>query len=115
MAAHSNSRRLIPLATVLCLMVAVAFGGYMVAGNRAPQAVNLAGASSTSGPGTTVYACLASGRLTQVSMTRPKCPAKSVPVQWSVQSGTAASANPQPSVTASSGSSPSRRARPGCC
>ena len=32
MAAHRNSRRLIPLATVLCLMVAAAVGGYAVAG-----------------------------------------------------------------------------------
>ena len=107
MAAHSNPRRLLPLAIVLCLMVVVAFGGYMVAGNRAPQALNLAGTSTTSGPGTTVYACLASGRLTHVSMTSPKCPAKSVPVQWSVRSGPAVSANPQPSGTASSSPSPS--------
>ena len=108
MPAHSNSRRLIPLATVLCLMVAAAVGGYAVAGNRASQAVNLADAKgSPPGQTMTVYACLASGKLTLVSaVAAPKCPASSVPVHWSVQSGPAASANPQPSSAPSATSAP---------
>jgi hypothetical protein len=98
MAAHSNSRRLIPLATGLCLMMAAAVGGYAVAGNRASQTVNLANAKgSPADQAITVYACLTSGKLTLVSaVAAPKCPANAVPVQWSVQSGPAASANPQP-------------------
>src|SRR5580704_9059715 len=86
MAVHRNPRKLIPLAAVLCLLVAAAFGGYAVAGSRAPEAANLTGASATSGHAMTVYACLASGKLTDVSVaTAPTCPAKAVPVQWAAQ------------------------------
>jgi hypothetical protein len=87
------------LVTALCLMAAAAVGGYAVAGNRAPQPVNLADAQgSPAGQTMTVYACLASGKLTLVSaVAAPKCPANSISVHWSVQSGPAASANPQPS------------------
>ncbi|WP_300604716.1 hypothetical protein [Trebonia sp.] len=98
MAAHGNSRRLVPLAAVVvCLVVAAAYGGYVMAGKRTPQAVNLTAAASGSGHGTTVYACLASGKLTRVSVAvAPKCPAKSVLVQWAAQSDPASSASPRP-------------------
>ncbi len=114
MSAHRKSRKLIPLAAVLCLMVAAAFGGYAAANNRTlanssvPETVNLAGAQGgASGQDVTVHACLASGKFTHVSMATPKCSAKSIPVQWTVQSGPAASANPQPSSAPSSSPSPS--------
>ena len=103
MAVHRNPRKLIPLAAVLCLLVAAAFGGYAVAGSRAPETVNLTGASATSGHAMTVYACLASGKLTHVSVAAaPACPAGAVPVQWAAQR-----ALPSPSPSISSPSSPS--------
>jgi hypothetical protein len=93
-------RRLVPLGVVLCLGAA-AFGGSAVAGvfsNRTPLTLNLADAPGSTAPGVTMYACLASGRLTHVSVTAaPKCPANSVPVQWTGHSGVTASATPQPS------------------
>jgi len=94
---------------VLGLMVAAAFGGYAVASSHVPETVNLAAGAqgAASGQTMTVHACLASGRLTRVSMATPKCPAKSVPVQWSVQSGPAASASPQPSSAPPSSTPPS--------
>ena len=105
MAAHSNSRSLIPLAAVACLAIAMAagFGGYSLAGSRAPEAVNLTGASGTSGNGVTIYACLASGKLTRVTVaTAPICRAPSVLVQWTAQSGPASTPTPHPSVSSSS-------------
>jgi hypothetical protein len=103
MAVQGNPRKLIPLAAVLCLLVAAAFGGYAVAGSRAPETVNLTGASATSGHAMTVYACLASGKLTHVSVAAaPACPAGAVPVQWAAQR-----ALPSPSPSISSPSSPS--------
>jgi hypothetical protein len=117
MAVHRNPRKLIPLAAVLCLLVAAAFGGYAVAGSRAPEAANLTGASATSGHAMTVYACLASGKLTDVSVaTAPTCPAKAVPVQWAAQrvlpspspSGlSAGSSSPPPSAASNPPSNPS--------
>ncbi len=102
MAAHRNPRKLIGLATVLGLMMVAAIGGYAVANSRGPATLNLAGAQGgASGRTMTVHACLAAGKLTHVSMTTPNCPANSVPVQWSVQSGPAASANPPPSSASS--------------
>ena len=112
MSAHTKSRKLVPLAAVLCLMVAAAFGGYAVAGSRAPQTVALAGASGGSGQDMTIHACLASGKLTHVSVAAaPKCPAKAVPIQWVAQgvlpsqnpsSGSPPSAAPNPSSSSSS-------------
>jgi Glycosyl hydrolase family 12 len=49
MAAHSKSRKLVPLSVMLGLAVAAAFGGYVVAGSHAPETVNLAGASGSYG------------------------------------------------------------------
>jgi hypothetical protein len=97
MSAHESFRKLIPLAAVLCLMVAAAFGGYAISNNHAlansPASVTLNLASAqrgTGGKNMTVYACLASGKPTRVSVAAaPRCPAKSVLVQWSVQSGVA--------------------------
>ncbi len=107
MAAHRNPRKLIGLATVLCLMMVAAIGGYAVANSRGPATLNLAGAQGgASGQTTTVHACLAAGKLTHVSMATPNCPANSVPVQWSVQSGPAVSASPQPSSAPSATSAP---------
>jgi hypothetical protein len=92
-------RRLVPLGVVLCLGAA-AFGGSAVAGvfdSRSPLTMNLADAPGSTAPGVTVYACLASGRLTHVSVTAPpKCPANSVPVQWTGHSGVKSSPTPQP-------------------
>lgn len=113
MSAHGKSGKLVLLAGVLCLMVAAAFGGYAAANNRnlansrVPETVNLAGGQAgASGQDVTVHACLASGKLTRVSVAAaPKCPAKSVPVQWSVQSGPASSSGPLPSPAPSSRSS----------
>ena len=113
MSAHGKSRKLVSLAAVLCLMVAAAFGGYAAANNRTlansrvPETVNLAGGQAgASGQDVTVHACLASGKLTRVSVAAaPKCPAKSVPVQWSVQSGPTSSPDPRPSSAPSSRSS----------
>jgi Glycosyl hydrolase family 12 len=112
MAATRKPRKLVPLAAVLCLLVAAAFGGYLAAGSRAPETVNLAGAPGTAGSGhdVTVYACLASGTLTDVSMTAPTCPAKAVPVQWVAQrdpSSPGLSPSPSPgSSSPSAGPSP---------
>ena len=103
MAAYLNSKKLVPLAAVLCLLVAAAFGGYLAAGNRGPETVNLAGASGASGQDVTVYACLAAGQLTSVSTAVPKCPANAVPVQWVAQR---VPSSPGPSSPAPSSSSP---------
>jgi hypothetical protein len=87
--------------------MAAAIGGYAVAGSRTPSTLNLAGArGGTSAKSATVHACLAAGKLTHVSMTTTTCPANSVPVQWSVQSGPPAAADPQPTSPASATSAP---------
>jgi hypothetical protein len=101
MAAHRKRRTLVPLAVVLCVLMAAAVGGYALAGNRAAGAVNLADASGASGHNATVYACLASGKLTRVSMTAaPKCPAKSARVRWAAKSGPAAASGQDATVYA---------------
>jgi hypothetical protein len=122
MAAHRNSRKVIPLAVVLGLLGAAAFGGYALAGSRTPQTVALAGVSgvsAASGQDVTVYACLASGKLIRVSIaTARKCPAKTVPVHWVAQRALPSpspsprspsqgplSSSPPPSASASSSSS----------
>lgn len=98
MAAHRKRKKVIGIAAGLGLLMAAGFGGYSVANSNSPETVNLAGAqASTFGQSITLHACLISGKLTQVSQTRPNCPANSVPVQWSVQ--------PEPSSSQTSPSS----------
>jgi len=48
MAACRNSKKSVPLGAVLCLLVAAAFGGYLVAGNRGQETVELAAVSAAS-------------------------------------------------------------------
>jgi len=101
MAAHRKHGKLVPLVGVLCLLVAAAVGGYALAGNRAPEAANLASMSGASGQQVTVYACVASGKLTRVSMAAaPKCPAKSTLLHWAAQSGPAGASGQQVTVYA---------------
>jgi hypothetical protein len=101
MAAHRKSRKRMPLAIVLFLLLAAAGGGYALAGNRTQETVNLASASGASSRDVTVSACLASGKLTRVSLAAaPKCPAKSARVHWAGQSGPASP--PSPATSASS-------------
>jgi Glycosyl hydrolase family 12 len=108
LAAHRKYRKLVPLAVVVCVAVAAALGGYALRGSRGAAAVKLASASGASGQGVTVYACLASGKLTHVSVrAAPKCRAKSAPVQWAAQSGPGSSPSPLPSASSSSSPSPS--------
>ena len=86
MAAHSTRKKFVGLAAGLGLLMAAAFGGYSIGNSNSPESLNFAGAQAgISGQSMTLHACLVSGRLTQVSKTTPKCPAESVPVQWSVQ------------------------------
>ena len=91
MAAHKKSRPVVgPLAVALSVLMAAAAGGYALAGSRAADAVNLASAPGASIRDGTVYACLASGKLTRVSLAAvPKCPATSARVHWAGQSGPA--------------------------
>ena len=82
MADHRKSRKLVPLAAVLSVLVAAAVGGYALAGSRAPETVNLASTSGASGQHVTVTACLASGKLSRVSVAALKCPANSATLRW---------------------------------
>ena len=101
MADHRKSRKLVPLAAVLSVLVAAAVGGYALAGSRAPETVNLASTSGASGQHVTVTACLASGKLTRVSVAAaPKCPAKSAPLHWAAQSGPAGASGQHVTITA---------------
>ena len=82
MAAHRKRGKLVPLAAALLALVAAAVGGYALAGNRVmeladshgPQTVKLASPWSTSGQHVTVTACLASGKLSRVSVAALRCP-----------------------------------------
>jgi hypothetical protein len=76
--------------------------------SRISEAANLAHAQgSASGQNVTIYACLAGGKFTHLSVaTAPKCPTRSVPVRWTAQSGQASPANPLPSSAPSSAPSP---------
>ena len=98
-------RLLVPLVVVLCLGGA-ASGGAAMAGaysSPTPLSVNLAGASGSTNPGVTVYACLASGKLSHVSVTAaPKCPANTVPVHWTGQTDPTSSPTTQPPPTMTS-------------
>jgi hypothetical protein len=108
LAVHRKYRKLSLVAVVSCVAVAAAVGGYALGGGGGAASVNLASASGASGRGVTVYACLASGKLTRVSMgTAPKCPARSALVQWAAQSGPTASPSPVPSASPPSSPVPS--------
>jgi hypothetical protein len=107
---QAKARRLVPLGVVLCLGAA-AFGGTVLAGvyhNHTPLTLNVAAdAAGSTEPGVTVYACLASGKLTHVSVTAaPKCPANSVPVHWTGHS------DPQSSPMSTRSSDPSTSSPP---
>src|SRR5579864_9110011 len=96
MAAHKGPRKVVvPLAVTLCVLMAAAAGGYVLAGSRTADTVNLASASGASGGDVTVYACLRSGKLTGVSLAAaPTCPARSALVHWAGQSGPAGASTP---------------------
>jgi hypothetical protein len=95
------------VAVVLCAAVVASVGGYALASSRGAP-VDLASASGASERGVTVYACLASGKLTRVSVgTVPKCPPQSALVQWAAQAGPASSQSPVPSASSSARPSPS--------
>jgi hypothetical protein len=102
---RAKVRRLVPAGVVLCLGAA-AFGGSVLAGaygSRTPVTVHLADTSGSTDPGVTVYACLASGRLSHVSVaSAPKCPVNSIPVHWTGHSGPKSSPTSQPQPTRSS-------------
>jgi hypothetical protein len=109
MAAHRRPRKLVPLALAVFVLMAVAVGGYALAGNHAteladihaPETVNLANTAGRSGQHVTVTACLASGKLARVSVAAaPKCPARSAPIHWAAQSGTAGTSGQHVTVTA---------------
>ena len=101
MAAHRKPRKLVPLAAALCVLVAAAVGGYVLAGSRSPEAVDLASVIGASGQHVTVTACLASGKFSRVSVAAaPKCPAKSAPFHWAAQSGAAGASGQHVTVTA---------------
>jgi hypothetical protein len=109
MSAHWKSRKLAPLAGVLSLMALSACGG-LAAGASHPsaasslsEAANVAGAhKSAASKSVTIYACLTAGKLTRVSTTAPKCPAKSVLVRWTGQSSSAAPVKAKSSPTPTS-------------
>ena len=109
MAAHRKPGKLVSLAAVLFVLMTAAVGGYALAGNRvteladshAPQTVKLASPWSASGQEVTVTACLASGKLSAVSVAALKCPANSATLRWAVRSRPASSPSPLPSRSSS--------------
>jgi hypothetical protein len=111
MATHSKRVKFVPLVGVLSLLVVGGIGGYALAGSsRTPQTVSFADEAGTTATGQnmTVYACLASGKLTHVSLTSPRCPARSMHVQWAAQGAAPAGGSAgQPSSSASPSPSPS--------
>ena len=116
MAVHRKPGKLVPLAAALSVLAAAAVGGYALAGHhatgladsRAPETVNLANTAGASGQRMTVTACLASGKLTRISVAAAaaKCPAWSTLFQWPAQSGPAPSPSPLSSPSSSSSPSP---------
>ena len=109
MAVHRKPGKLVPLAAVLSVLAAAVVGGYALAGNhateladsRAPETVSLANTAGSSGRHMTVTACLASGKLTRISVAAAtKCPARSAPLHWAVQPGTAGASGRHMTVTA---------------
>lgn len=104
MSGHRRPRKLVQLAVALGLMAVAALGGYAVAEAHSPTASRLAetaNVNGASGGSLTIYACLAGGRLTQVSTTAPKCSSRSSLVQWTAQSGAAAAVTPTPTPSVS--------------
>jgi len=78
------------IAVALCGLTAAALGG-----------CSASSASRTSGQDPTVYACLASGQLTHVSLgSAPKCPAGSARIRWAARSGSAGGSGQGPTVSA---------------
>jgi Glycosyl hydrolase family 12 len=131
MANHRKPRKLLPLAVVGALSVlagAAAAGGVALAGGTpaAPQAATLDSAWVTSamvdsfargvpdsgGGNVLVYACLASGKLTGVSVTAPTCPADAVRLHWVAQASAPSSPSPVTIASASASPSPSSRQSP---
>ena len=131
MASHRKHRKRGPLIGVgvatLGLVAGAAVGGVVLTGGTAaPQAATLDSAWVTSamvnsfaravpaaaGRNVLVYACLSGGKLTEVSVRAPGCPANSIRLHWVAQSGPASSPSPLPVPSSSSPSasaSPSRR------
>lgn len=132
MASHRKPRKRVSLIGVsvaaLGLGAGVAVGGAaLTGGSAAPKAATLDSAwvtsamvnsfaravPATAGRNVLVYACLSSGKLTEVSTRVPGCPANSVRLHWVAQSGPASSPSPLPVPSSSSPSaSPSPSARP---
>jgi hypothetical protein len=99
-------------------MAVAAFGGYIAANihasanNHAGETLNLAGEEgAASRQNVTLHACLAAGKITSVSAAAPpKCPAKSIPIQWSAQFSPVTAPNPVPSASPSPSASASASA-----
>src|SRR5215470_12195621 len=108
MAAHRRSRKLVPLAIAVFVLMTAAVGGYALAGNRvteladshAPQTVKLASPWAASGQHVTVTACLASGKLSPVSVAALRCPANAATLRWAAQSSQAGASGQHMTVTA---------------
>jgi hypothetical protein len=128
MANHRKPRRRVPLAgvAVLSMLAGATAGGIALSGNSAPRAATLDSAWVTSamvdsfaravpaaaGRNVLVYACLASGKLTGVSVSAPECPANSIRLHWVAQSAPASSSSPLPSASSSSPSPSTSRPSP---
>jgi len=118
MANHRKPRRRIPLVgvAVLGMLAGGVAGGVALTSGPAPQAGTMDSAWVTSamvdsfaravpaatGQDVLVYACLASGKLTGVSVSAPNCPANSVRLQWVAQSGQDSSTSPLTGPSSSS-------------
>ena len=103
MFAHGRASMRVLIAVALCGLAAAACGGSAASGT-----------SPTSGQDPTVSACLASGRLTHVSLgSAPKCPAGSARIRWAVRSGPAAGSGPGSTVSACLASGVLTRVSPG--
>jgi hypothetical protein len=101
LASHRKRKKLAPLAATLSVLVAVAVGGYALAGGRAPETVDLASAAAAVTQHVNMTACFTSGKLTRASVTdAARCPAKSAPFHWAVQRGSAGSGTQHVNVTA---------------
>jgi hypothetical protein len=90
MFAHRRASKRVLITVVLCGLTAAAFGAYAASS-----------ALRTSGQDPAVYACLASGKLTHVSLgSAPKCPAGSARIRWAVRSGPAGGSGQGSTVSA---------------
>jgi hypothetical protein len=107
MAAHRKRGSLVPLAAASGVLLAGAFGGYALLGNRAPKAVDFASPAraasqvhAASQP-VTLTACVSSGQLTRVLATgAATCSAGSRPIHWAAQSDPAGGSARPATVTA---------------